>query len=97
MAAVIVRLSKRGNTLPGILPLSPTLRLSRCRSSAPRTTMPGFGKPVWPASRRFQPILPFRVSAISTVGRVDDRVALLGRLAAWLIVASGIFLALRPA
>jgi uncharacterized membrane protein (GlpM family) len=100
MTAAIVWLSKRGNTLPGILPLFPTFALIALLVVGAKNDHAGFrqacvaGAKTIPA---FLAFLAFLGVCYFTVGRVDYRIALLGGLAAWLIVALGIFVALRSA
>jgi uncharacterized membrane protein (GlpM family) len=79
VTAAIVFLSKRGNTLPGILPLFPTFALIALLVIGAKGDQDGF-----------------RETCLA-VGRLDYRLAIAGGLAAWFVVALGIFLApLRP-
>ena len=93
VTAAIVFLSRRGNTLPGILPLFPTLPLAfDRRRQRRRCRVPGS----LPGRRRANPAyLAFLAVCYFAAGRVDYRIALLGGLAAWFIVALGVFLAPR--
>jgi uncharacterized membrane protein (GlpM family) len=80
ITAAIVWLSKRGNTLPGILPLFPTFALIALLIVGAKT-IPAY--------------LAFLAVCYFIVDRIDYRLALLGGLVAWLVVALAIFLAPR--
>jgi uncharacterized membrane protein (GlpM family) len=97
MTAAIVWLSKRGNTLPGILPLFPTFALIALLVVGAKNDQDGFRQACVAGAKTIPAYLAFLAVCYFAVGRVDYRLALLGGLAAWLIVALGVFLALRPA
>ena len=97
ITAAIVWLSKRGNTLPGILPLFPTFALIALLVVGAKNDQDGFRQACVAGAKTIPAYLAFLAVCYFAVGRVDYRVALLGGLAAWLIVALGVFLALRPA
>jgi membrane protein GlpM len=80
VTAAIVFLSRRGNTLPGILPLFPTFALIALLIVGAKT-IPAY--------------LAFLAVCYFAAGRVDYRIALLGGPAGWFIVALGVFLAPR--
>ena len=63
VTAAIVFLSKRGNTLPGILPLFPTFAVIALFVIGAKVTPPGSGRPASRAPRRSRPISPFWASA----------------------------------
>ncbi|SDT14267.1 membrane protein GlpM [Bradyrhizobium canariense] len=97
MTAAIVWLSKRGNTLPGILPLFPTFALIALLVVGAKNDNAGFREACVAGAKTIPAYLAFLGVCYFTIGRLDYRVALLGGLATWLIVALAIFLALRSA
>jgi uncharacterized membrane protein (GlpM family) len=84
VTAAIVFLSRRGNILPGILPLFPTfavialLLVGAKGDNAGAKTIPAY--------------LAFLAVCYFAVDHVDYRIALAGGLVMWLVVALGIFL-----
>jgi uncharacterized membrane protein (GlpM family) len=95
MTAAIVWLSKRGNTLPGILPLFPTFALIALLIVGARNSTSGFREACIAGAKTIPAYLAFLAVCYFAIDRVDYRIAVLGGLAAWLIVALGIFLAPR--
>jgi uncharacterized membrane protein (GlpM family) len=95
VTAAIVWLSRRGNTLPGILPLFPTFALIALLIVGAKHDTPGFRQACIAGAKTIPAYLAFLAVCYFAVGRVDYRLALLGGLAAWFIVALGIFLAPR--
>jgi uncharacterized membrane protein (GlpM family) len=92
VTAAIVWLSRRGNTLPGILPLFPTFGLIALLVVGTKNGNPGFQEACIAAAKTIPAYLAFLAVCYFAVDRVDYRIAVLGGLAAWLIVALGIFL-----
>jgi uncharacterized membrane protein (GlpM family) len=95
VTAAIVWLSRRGNTLPGILPLFPTFALIALLIVGAKHDTSGFRQACIAGAKTIPAYLAFLAVCYFAVGRVDYRLALLGGLAAWFIVALGIFLARR--
>jgi uncharacterized membrane protein (GlpM family) len=95
MTAAIVWLSRRGNTLPGILPLFPTFALIALLIVGAKHDTSGFRQACIAGAKTIPAYLAFLAVCYFAIGRVDYRLALLGGLAAWFIVALGIFLAPR--
>jgi uncharacterized membrane protein (GlpM family) len=95
VTAAIVWLSRRGNTLPGILPLFPTFALIALLIVGAKHDTSGFRQACIAGAKTIPAYLAFLAVCYFAIGRVDYRVALLGGLAAWFIVALGIFLAPR--
>ena len=95
ITAAIVWLSKRGNTLPGILPLFPTFALIALLIVGAKGEAAGFRQACIAGAKTIPAYLAFLAVCYLAIGRVDYRIALLGGLAAWLVVALGIFLAPR--
>jgi uncharacterized membrane protein (GlpM family) len=95
MTAAIVWLSRRGNTLPGILPLFPTFALIALLIVGAKHDTSGFRQACIAGAKTIPAYLAFLAVCYFAIGRVDYRLALLGGLAAWFVVALGIFLAPR--
>jgi uncharacterized membrane protein (GlpM family) len=95
ITAAIVWLSKRGNTLPGILPLFPTFGLIALLVVGAKGNNAGFREACIAGAKTIPAYLAFLAVCYFTVGRIDYRLALLGGLVAWLAVALAIFLAPR--
>ncbi len=97
MTAAIVFLSKRGNTLPGILPLFPTFALISLLIIGAKGDQVGFRETCLAGAKTIPAYLAFLGACYLTVGRVDYRIGIGCGLAAWLVVALSIFLApLKP-
>jgi uncharacterized membrane protein (GlpM family) len=95
VTAAIVWLSRRGNTLPGILPLFPTFAVIALLIVGAKHDTSGFRQACIAGAKTIPAYLAFLAVCYFAIGRVDYRLALLGGLAAWFIVALGIFLAPR--
>ena len=95
VTAAIVWLSRRGNTLPGILPLFPTFALIALLIVGAKHDTSGFRQACIAGARTIPAYLAFLAVCWLAIDRVDYRLALLGGLAAWFIVALGTFLAPR--
>jgi uncharacterized membrane protein (GlpM family) len=92
VTAAIVWLSRRGNTLPGILPLFPIFAVIALLIVGAKHDTSGFRQACIAGAKT---IPAFLAVCYFAIGHVDYRLALLGGLAAWFIVALGIFLAPR--
>ena len=95
VTAAIVWLSKRGSTLPGILPLFPTFALVALLIVGAEGNNAGFREACIAGAKTLPAYLAFLAACYFAVGRIDYRLALLCGIAAWLIVALTIFLAPR--
>jgi uncharacterized membrane protein (GlpM family) len=95
MTAAIVWLSRRGNTLPGILPLFPTFALIALLIVGAKNDNGGFREACIAGAKTIPAYLGFLAVCYFAVGHVDYRLALLGGLAAWLMLALAVFLAPR--
>jgi uncharacterized membrane protein (GlpM family) len=95
VTAAIVWLSRRGNTLPGILPLFPTFALIALLIVGAKGDSADFRQACIAGAKTIPAYLAFLAVCYLAVDRLDYRIALLGGLAAWFIVALGIFLAPR--
>ena len=95
VTALIVLLSKRGNVLPGILPLAPTFAIIALLAVGSKGDVDGFREACLAGVKTIPAYLVFLGACYLLIGRVDYRLAILGGLAAWLIAALTIFLAPR--
>jgi membrane protein GlpM len=95
VTATIVWLSRRGNTLPGILPLFPTFALIALLIVGAKNDNAGFREACIAGAKTIPAYLAFLAVCYFAVDRIDYRIALIGGIAAWLIVALCIFLAPR--
>jgi len=97
VTAAIVWLSRRGNTLPGILPLFPTFALIALLVIGAKGDSAGFRETCIAGAKTIPAYLAFLAVCYLTAGRVDYRIAIGSGLAAWLVVALSFFLApLKP-
>ena len=95
VTAAIVWLSRRGNTLPGILPLFPTFALIALLIVGAKGDNAGFRETCIAGALTIPAYLAFLAVCYFAVDRFDYRIALIAGLAAWLVAAVGIFQALR--
>jgi uncharacterized membrane protein (GlpM family) len=95
VTAAIVWLSRRGNTLPGILPLFPTFAVIALLVVGAKNDNAGFREACIAGAKTVAAYLAFLAVCYFAVDRLDYRIAVLGGLIAWLIAALGIFLAPR--
>jgi membrane protein GlpM len=97
VTAAIVWLSRRGNTLPGILPLFPTFALIALLVIGAKGDSTGFRETCTAGAKTIPAYLAFLGVCYLAAGRVDYRIAIGSGLAAWLVVALSIFLVpLKP-
>ncbi|MCE4226091.1 hypothetical protein HCU64_20270 [Methylobacterium sp. C25] len=95
VTAAIVLASRRGNILPGILPLAPTLAIIALLAVGAKGEAGGFRETCLAGMRTIPAYLVFLGVAWWLAGSFDYRIAILGALGAWLIVALAIFLGPR--
>jgi membrane protein GlpM len=76
VTAAIVFLSKRGNTLPGILPLFPTFALISLLVIGAKGDQVGFRETCLAGAKTIAAYLAFLDACYLTVGRVDYRIAI---------------------
>jgi len=91
MTAVIAMLAKKGNTLPGIAPLFPTLGLIALYLVGSKGDTPGFREAAIAALKTIPAYLAFLLAVYWGIQRFDFRVTLLIGLGAWLVVALSTF------
>ncbi len=92
VTAAIVFLSRRGNTLPGILPLFPTFAVIALLVVGAKGDNAGFREACMAGAKTIPAYLAFLAVCYFAADQVDYRIAVAGGLVAWLIVALGIFL-----
>ncbi len=92
VTAAIALLSRRGNVLPGILPLFPTFAVIALLIVGAKGNNAGFREACMAGAKTIPAYLAFLAVCYFAVGHVDYRVALAGGLVVWLVVALGIFL-----
>ena len=95
LTALIVWLSKRGNTLPGILPLFPTFGIIALLVVGAKGNMAGFKEACIAGLLTIPAYFAFLFVCHLAIERMDYRLAVGGGLAAWLLVAVVVFLAPR--
>lgn len=95
MTALIAWLSTKGNVLPGIAPLFPTLTLIALYIVGTKGDPPGFQETCLATLKTLPAYLVFVVICYLSIKRVGFRVALLLGLAGWLAAALVVFLAPR--
>ncbi|KIG08108.1 GlpM family protein [Caballeronia concitans] len=95
VTALIVTASKRGSVLPGILPLAPTFAIIALLAVGAKGERGGFTTACLSGARTIPAYLVFLGTCYVLIHYVDYRLAILGGLAAWLVVALAIFLAPR--
>jgi uncharacterized membrane protein (GlpM family) len=92
VTAAIALLSRRGNVLPGILPLFPTFAVIALLLVGAKGDNAGFREACMAGAKTIPAYLAFLAVCYFAVGHVDYRIALAGGLVVWLVVALGIFL-----
>ncbi|MCK0196874.1 GlpM family protein [Ancylobacter sp. 6x-1] len=95
VTALIVLASKRGNILPGILPLAPTFGIIALLAVGAKADMDGFRQACLAGLRTIPAYLVFLGTAWALSRFLDYRLAILGAVAAWLVAALAIFLGPR--
>ena len=95
VTAAIVWLSKRGNTLPGILPLFPTFAVIALLIVGAKGHQLSFREACVAGAKTIPAYLAFLAVCYFAIDKLDYRLALLGGLAAWMAVALAIFLVPR--
>lgn len=95
MTAAIVWLSKRGNTLPGILPLFPTFALIALLVVGSKHDNAGFREACLAGAKTIPAYVAFLAVCYFGIERFDYRIALLAGLGVWLAVALAVFFAPR--
>jgi uncharacterized membrane protein (GlpM family) len=91
ITALIVWLSKRGNTLPGILPLFPTFGVIALLVVGAKGSPAGVREACLASAKTIPAYLAFLAACYATIGTIDYRLAVLAGLTLWLAVALAVF------
>lgn len=91
VTALIVLASKRGNVLPGILPLAPTFAIIALLAVGSKGDDGGFRTACLAGAKTVPAYLAFLGAAALASSWWDYRLAILVGLTAWLVVAVAIF------
>ena len=92
VTALIVLASKRGNVLPGLLPLAPNYAKNELLAVGAKGETGGFRQACLAGAKTIPAYLVFLAGCYLLIDKADYRLATLGGLAAWLVVALLIFL-----
>jgi membrane protein GlpM len=95
LTALIAFLSKRGNTLPGILPLFPTFAIIALLIVGAKGEAAGFREACLAGAKTIPAYLAFLGVCYLTIGAFDYRLALLAGVIGWLCVLLLTLFALR--
>jgi membrane protein GlpM len=95
VTALIVLASKRGDVLPGILPLAPTFAVIALLAVGSKGDADGLRTACLAGAKTLPAYLAFLGGAYLLAGRTDYRLAVLGGIGAWLAAALAIFLGPR--
>ena len=91
VTALIVLASKRGNVLPGILPLAPTFAVIGLLAVGSKNDPAGFKTACLAGVKTIPAYLIFLAASYFLIDRMDYWLAIVGGLAAWLVAAVVIF------
>lgn len=95
LTGLIVFLSKRGNVLPGILPLFPTFALVALLAVGSKLDNAGFREACLAGAKTIPAYLVFLAICYLGIPYLDYRLTLAVAIAGWLVVALAIFVAPR--
>jgi membrane protein GlpM len=95
VTALIVWASKRGDMLPGILPLAPTFAVIALIAVGSQGSDDGFRTTCLAGAKTIPAYLVFLGTCYLLIGRADYRLAIIGGFVAWLAAALIIFLGPR--
>ena len=91
VTALIVWASKRGDVLPGILPLAPTFAIIALLAVGAKGDAAGFKTACLAGAKTIPAYLVFLGGCYLFIEHADYRLAILGGLGAWLAAALTIF------
>ncbi len=91
ITALIAVLSKRGNILPGILPLAPTFAVIALLIVGSKGSSEGFRETCLAGAKTIPAYLTFLLVCYLLSPQMDYRLAILGGLVAWSLVAGLVF------
>ena len=92
VTALIVWASKKGDVLPGILPLAPTFAIIALLAVGAKGAPAGFREACLAGMKTLPAYLVFLGVCWLAIGRMDYRLAILTGLGAWLLAAGAMFL-----
>jgi len=95
LTALIAFLSKRGNTLPGILPLFPTFAIIALTIVGAKGETSGFREALLAGAKTIPAYLAFLGACYLAIGVMDYRLAIAAGIAAWLVAILLSFAILR--
>ncbi len=95
VTAAIAIAAKRGNVLPGILPLVPTFTIIALVAVGSNGSTDAFRATCLAGAKTVPAYLCFIGACLLLVGRVDYRLAIVGGLAAWVVAVGGMFFVLK--
>ncbi|MGX7872437.1 GlpM family protein [Mesorhizobium sp. ORM6] len=95
VTALIVWASKRGNVLPGVLPLAPTFAVIALLAVGAKGEAGGFRDACLAGVKTIPAYLAFLGACWLFIDKVDYRLAVACGIAVWLVAALAIFLAPR--
>jgi uncharacterized membrane protein (GlpM family) len=96
ITALIVFMAKRGNILPGILPLLPVFAIIALLAVGAKGDASGFKETCLAAAKTIPAYLAFLAVCYVLADRIDFRLAILCALATWLLAVAVIFMVPRP-
>lgn len=92
VTALIVWASKKGDVLPGILPLAPTFAIIALLAVGAKGSAPGFREACLAGLKTLPAYFVFLAACWLAIGRMDYRLAILTGLVAWLVATGAAFL-----
>jgi uncharacterized membrane protein (GlpM family) len=95
VTALIVLASRRGDVLPGILPLAPTFAIIALLAVGSKGDADGFRTAALAGMKTIPAYCVFLGACYGLINRVDYRLAIAGGLAAWLVAVAAMFFAPR--
>src|SRR3954465_10830615 len=95
VTVLLVLASKRGNVLPGILPLAPTFAVIALLAVGSKGDSSGFKEACLAGAKTIPAYVVFLAACYFIIDRTDYRLAILGGLGAWLAAALAMFVAPR--
>jgi uncharacterized membrane protein (GlpM family) len=95
VTAAIVWLSKRGNTLPGILPLFPTFAVIALLVVGAKGETAGFREACLAGAKTIPAYLAFLLVPYLVIDHIDYRLAVVGGMVGWIAVVIAMFVAPR--
>ncbi len=92
LTALIVMASKKGDVLPGVLPLIPIFAIVALLAVGSKGDAGGFRTACLAIGKTLPAYVVFLAACYALIGRLDYRLTIVGGMGAWLAVAGVIFL-----